>query len=261
MARAGLCLLLVLALFLPACGRSEPPAGPDIEAAREAFSRGFYLEAETGYERYLQKEPKGRLRREAWNRLLEISLHVKGDVDRSIMLLEAMYLEFGSDPASSADMLVLLGDLYEQQGNHAKAQESWEKSLEGMQGDPAKSVPVLIRLARAKRGQRDFDGAQEALERCAAMADDPELKARCLYESAQNYSFTQSYGRARTTLEELLALPGVSSENRALAIFLLVDVCEHEGRIADARKLLESIRNTYPNPLVIEARLESLGKK
>ena len=261
MARAGLRLLLLLASFLPACGRTESSAGPDVEAAREAFSQGFYLEAETGYERYLQKEPKGRQRREAWNRLLEISLNVKGDVDRSVMLLEAMYLEFGSDPAASADMLVLMGDLYEQQGNRAKAVESWEKSLTGMADDPERNVPVLIRLARAKRGQRDFDGAQEALERCAAMARDPELKARCLYESAQNFAFTQSFGRAKATLEELLTLPGVSEESRALATFLLVDVCEHEGRIADARKLLESIRKTYPNPLVIQARLDSLGKK
>ncbi len=260
MRRVLLCLLL-LALFLPACGRSEPPAEPDVEAAREAFSRGFYLEAETGYERYLQKEPKGRLRREAWNRLLEISLNVKGDVDRSIMLLEAMYLEFGSDPQGSADMLVLLGDLYEQQSNRAKAVESWEKALANLGEDQDKAVPVLIRLARAKRGQRDFDGAQEALEHCASLSRSPELKARCLYETAQNYTFTQSFGRARTSLETLLALPGVPEETRALATFLLVDICEHEDRIADARKLLESIRATYPNPLVIEARLESLGRK
>ena len=259
MRRVWVCLLLLA--LLTGCGRSEPPAGADVEGAREAFSRGFYLEAETGYERYLQKEPKGRLRREAWNRLLEISLNVKGDVDRSVMLLEAMYLEFGSDPVSSADMLVLMGDLYEQQGNRAKAVESWEKSLTGLENEPEKAVPVLIRLARAKRGQRDFDGAQEALERCANLARDPDLKARCLYEAAQNFTFTQSFGRARSTLEELLALPGISDESRALATFLLVDVCEHEGRIADARKLLESIRKIYPNPLVIQARLDSLGKR
>lgn len=252
--------LLLLALLLPACDRREQGATADIESAREAFSRGFYLEAETGYERYLQKEPQGLLRREAWNRLLEISMNVKGDVDRSVMLLEAMYLEYGTAPTVGADLLFLLGDLYEQQGNRAKAMESWDKCLK-LSTDPEKTGPVLIRLARAQRNQRDFEAAQETLERCAKEARTPELKARCLYEAAQNFAFTQSFGRARTTLEELLALSGVPDESRALAAFLLVDIYEHEGRTAEARKLLESIRDTYPNPLVIEARLKSLGKR
>ncbi|MES9997266.1 tetratricopeptide repeat protein [Desulfovibrio aminophilus] len=259
MVRASACLLL-LVLLLPGCIRREEAAPPDVEAAREALSKGFYLEAETSYERYLQKEPQGNFRREAWDRLLDISLNVKGDVDRSVMLLESMVLEFGGATGTGEDPLFLLGDLYEQQGNRAKAMETWEKCLK-LTDDPEKSVPVRIRLARAQRNQRNFEAAQETLERCSQEASTPALKARCLYESAQNDTFTQSFGRAKTSLEELLALPGVVDETRALAVFLLVDIYEQEGRLPEARNLLESIRETYPNPLVVEARLKSLGKR
>ncbi len=259
MVRASACLLL-LVLLLPGCFRREEAAPPDVEAAREALSKGFYLEAETSYERYLQKDPQGAFRHEAWDRLLDISMNVKGDVDRSVMLLESMVLEFGGASGAGAEALFLLGDLYEQQGNRAKAMEAWEKCLKLVE-DPEKSVQVRIRLARAQRNQRNFEAAQETLSRCAGEAPTPELKARCLYESAQNDTFTQSFGRAKASLEELLALQGLSEETRALAVFLLVDIYEQEDRVPEARKLLESIRTTYPNPLVVEARLKSLGKR
>lgn len=262
MARAASLVLslLVLALLLPACGRKESASTADIEAAREAFAKGFYLEAETGYERYLQKEPQGRLRQEAWTRLLEIAQNVKGDNERSVMLMEAMYLEYGTQPGVGWNLLYQMGDLYELQGNLSKAQESWEKCLP-LSTDPDKMTQVLIRLAKVRRNLRDYDQAQEFLERCTREAPTAALKARCLYESAQTYTLTQSFGRAKTALLELLKLEGVPEENRALASFLLVDVYEREGRLDEARKLLESIRNTYPNPKVIEARLQSLGKK
>nr|WP_284710694.1 tetratricopeptide repeat protein [Desulfovibrio aminophilus] len=171
-----------------------------------------------------------------------------------------MVLEFGGASGAGAEALFLLGDLYEQQGNRAKAMEAWEKCLKLVE-DPEKSVQVRIRLARAQRNQRNFEAAQETLSRCAGEAPTPELKARCLYESAQNDTFTQSFGRAKASLEELLALQGLSEETRALAVFLLVDIYEQEDRVPEARKLLESIRTTYPNPLVVEARLKSLGKR
>jgi len=76
-------LVLAVQLSLTACDRGGG-SGPaqDLAIARESYSAGYFLEAETAYERYLQSDPQGKHRLEAWTRLVEICSGVKGDPDR-----------------------------------------------------------------------------------------------------------------------------------------------------------------------------------
>ena len=259
MRRATAAILIILAaLCLFACTRGGSDGADDLEQARDAYSKGFYLEAEKGYERYLQVEPQGKDRKEAWERLSEISISIKGDLDRAVVLLEAMYLELGNDPEDAWRIMYQLGDVYAQLGNLNKAVESYEKCLVHAGQNADRTCRTQLRMAKLYRAMGNYDLVAVTLSSCADTAEDSESKAKCLYELAQSYSFISNWSQSKRALEALLALPGVSEETRSLSVFLLADIYENERDYAKTRELLDSILTTYPNPKVVETRLANL---
>ncbi|WP_419786225.1 tetratricopeptide repeat protein [Pseudodesulfovibrio sp.] len=259
MRRVMACVAVMLMLcVLGGCWGSGSPGADDLEQARDAFSKGFYLEAEKGYERYLQIEPQGTYRKEAWERLSEICISIKGDLDKAVVLLEAMYLELGTDPDEAWEIMNKLGQVYTQMGNPSKALESYEKAITHTAGNPDRMFRAQMRMAELYRATGNYDLVIATLVNCAEIAPDNDAKARCLYKLAQSYSFISSWGQCKRSIDKLLELEGVSSETKALAIFLLADYYENERDYAKTRELLESISTTYPNPKVVEARLANL---
>lgn len=249
---AGLLMLCV------SCGGQT--ADSDLAAAREQYSKGFYLQSEAGYERYLQNNPRGEFRKEAWDRLLNIAANVKGDLKKAIALLDAMSLEEPENPLEAWSILYRLGELHMQMGNISRAVESLEKSLMLASNMPEQIVKTQLKLAGIYRLQNNYDLMFEALGNCRTSATTSEEKATCLYELAQSYSLINNWNMVRKSLEELLTLEGVSEEKRAMATFLLAEAFEFSQDYEKARSLLQSIINTYPNPKVIESRLQALDK-
>lgn len=251
--------LALVVISLTACGQG---GGEDseLETVRAAYTKGFYLEARSGYERYLQLYPQGENRLEAWDRLLEIALNVSGDLNRAIGLLEAMILEYGQDQETAWTLMNRLGELHAQNNQPAEALEALERSLEFSGGEPDKTVPTRLSMARLQRNQREYGLAVDLLKICAQEAGDPELRALCLYEEAQTYSFMQSWGQAKEVLEVIVAEGEAEEKIHAQTVFLLADVYEQEFNYSKARELFESIMAIYPNPKVIEIRLQNLGK-
>ena len=108
-------------------------------------------------------------------------------------------------------------------------------------------------------------------------------KPRCLYELAQTLEYMQRCIESQSIalspeqvrsfdakknqqhIKELLlsirALDRVNSERKALAGFMLAEVYENMGEISKAVSLLKSLKETYPNPKVIDVRLAYLKKK
>lgn len=254
-----LLIMLAAAMTVVAACSSEMSRGAeDIERARDAYSKGFYLEAEKEYERYLQIEPQGEHRKEAWDRLSEIAVTIKADYDRAVVLLEAMYLELGEDTDEAWNIMFQLGNVYAELGNRAKAIESFEKCLMHAEGNSEHMYETQLRMARLYRNIGSYDLVAATLENCAETVEAPEAKAKCLYELAQSYSYISGWAQAKKALEELLEIQGLSDETNALAVFLLADIYEHERDYRKTKELLESILTTYPNPKVVESRLSSL---
>ncbi len=253
-------LLATVMLWCVSCGGQE--IDKDLKTAREQYSQGFYLQSETGYERYLQAHTQGKFRKEAWKRLLEIALDVKGDLKRAAALLEAMSLEQSGNKLETWKIMYQLGDIYLQLGKRSKAVESLEKALMLADGKPEWIVKTQLRLARIYRLQGNYDLVLEALNNCADCASSDDDKASCLYEFAQSYSLINNWTQVRKALNELLELKNIDQEKRALAIFLLAEAYEYDHDKEKAKSLLKSILKTYPNPKVVEARLRALeGKK
>ncbi len=258
---SALLILLLAAQLLSGCGQANSAEDEVLNPVRQAYAQGFYMEARQGYERYLQLFPKGEHRLEAWERLLEIALNVEGDLDGSIAHLEAMILEFGDRPDSTWPLMTQLASLHEQRGNVNKALEIWEKGMELAGGDPERMVTTQMSMARLYRIKREYGAALELLSRCEKEAPDQDTRLRCLYEEAQTYCFMQSWGQAKEVLEVIVDQGDkVPEDIHTLSVFLLADVYEQEMNLDRARELFESIMDTYPNPKVIEIRLNNLGK-
>jgi len=102
--------------------------------------------------------------------------------------------------------------------------------------------------------------AQEAMSGCMERALDPGLRAKCMYELAQTFSLLKNQVQARVWLEKIRELEDADPELRAQATFLLAEILEAEENIEEARELLKSILDTYPNPKAVEARIKYLGK-
>lgn len=256
-----LALAAVLCTLLAACSPPGSEESTDLKHVREAYMNGFYIEAREGYERYLQRYPHGEHRLEAWERLLEIALNVKGDLDRSIVLLEAMLLEYGDKSQTAWTMMFQLAELYDQRGDRTKALDTWQKCLDLSGDDVRRRVETMLRMAAEHRVLRRYEKSLNLLQKCEELAPDGPTRARCQYEEAQTYSFMQSWGQAKEVLEIIMADGVADKETQALATFLLADVYEQEGDFDRARELFESIKDSYPNPKVIQIRLRNMGKR
>jgi tetratricopeptide (TPR) repeat protein len=252
---------LVLAALLAACDRGAS-SGPevDLDIARQAYLSGYFLEAETAYERYLQSDPEGRHRLEAWTRLVEICSGVKGDSAKAVTLLEAATLEYASRPKENWPLLFRLGELYEQQGARKKALDAWGRCLDSAGGDTAKAVQAQMRMAIANRALGKVDLAVDLLGQCIRQAPDTEAKSRAMYELAQTYGMSWNWPKAREILQELLAMDKAPQDVRVMGTLLLADACEAARDLPRARELLVSLKDVYPNPEVILNRLDSLGQ-
>lgn len=254
-------LVLAVQLSLTACDRGGG-SGPalDLSIARESYSAGYFLEAETAYERYLQSDPQGKHRLEAWTRLVDICAGIKGDPDKAVSLLETATLEYGARPKENWPMLFRLGELYEQRGQRQKAIDAWGRCLDTAGGDKVKIVQAQMRMAIADRALGKSDVAVDLLAGSIALAEDPDLKARVMYELAQTYGLSWNWAKAKSILEEILAMEQVSQELKVMGTYLLAEAYEAERNLPKARELLISLKDTYPNPEVIVARLAGLGQ-
>ncbi len=252
--------MLVFLLFLSSCGGSS---GEDqsVEEARQAFASGQYLESEKLYERYLQINPKGTARWESWNRILDVTLHVRDEPRKAIALMEAIYLEYGDDEAKAWSLLTRLAGLYEGMRYWDKAVDAWQQALGLPNLSSADSAEVRLRLAGIYRHMRDYDLAQDTLALCVEEAADPEVRATCLYDLAQIQADLHITAKAEGLLLEIMAEPDLSRERKALAGFALADLYEAAQELDKAEELLKSILQDYPNPKAVEVRLRDLRRK
>ena len=255
-------LFILVFLFLGACS-SFSQDDTTLEKAEQEYARGNYFQARRLYEQYLEFEAQGKRRWEAWRRLLDIALNVRRDQRKGALLLEAMCLEYMGQPERYSALLWQLAGLYADLQEWEKAAETWQKvlALEGADGERAGEI--YWNLGKVYQFQGQYSLAQEAMSGCMEKALDPKLRARCMYELAQTFSLLKNQVQARMWLEKVRNLEDADAELKALAVFLLAEIFEAEGKTAEARQLLESILDTYPNPKAVEARLKHLkaGRK
>jgi tetratricopeptide (TPR) repeat protein len=250
--------LLLFPLLLTGCEKAAPP--DDMADARKAAGERRYGEAEKLLERYLRLNPEGEERWEAWQRLLQITLDVRGDDKAGMELLEAMYLEFGMDGDKAREVLVRLGGLLETARRWDRAADAWRKLIEvpDLPGD--ENARAHRRLARIHASRREFGIAEDVLHQCLQLKATDARRAECLYDLADVQMSMEHFARGADLARQILAMPGAEKDLKALAGFMLGDALEQQGKTAEALAAFEAVRETYPNELVVETRIRQLRK-
>ncbi|SDK47671.1 Tetratricopeptide repeat-containing protein [Maridesulfovibrio ferrireducens] len=255
-------ILIFVSLFLMVQG-CEKPADDNfkvIEKARKNFISGFYVDSEKGFERYLQDNPQGKYRLEAWNYLVKIDSEVRHDSERGASLLEAMYLEFGHKNDLAADLKGKLAEMYIRNGQYKLAVEALEKSLEFPDQSSEQLDSTRTLLAKTFRDLRNYDLAIYTYNDLADSTADPKIKAKALYEMAHTLTLIQAWERAESELNEIIQMEDVPENIHAKATFMLADIYEQKHDYKKAVELLKGIVQTYPNPQAVRYKLEYLKK-
>lgn len=258
------CLIIIFAsllLMVQGCEKPADSTSEVIEKARTNFISGFYVDSEKGFERYLQDNPQGDYRLEAWDYLVRIAAEVRHDSERGAAILEAMYLEFGHKPKLAAKMKRQLAEMYIRNNQYKIAVEALEKSLE-FTGQPQKQLDeTRVLLAETFRKLRNYDLAIYTYNDLADSTKNPTTRSRALFEMAHTLTLIQAWERAESELVKLIKMDGVPEDIHAEAAFMLADIYEHRHEYKRAAELLEKVVDTYPNPYAVRFKLDYLKKK
>jgi len=257
---------ILLTISLAGCfgDSSVSKAEEELEQARKAYVERRYLEAERLYERYLKLRDTDQHRWEVWNRLVELAANVRGDTKGAAELLETMLLEYGEQPERARDILKRIGALHQQKRQWDKAIAAWLRLIEmGQLAELAKQDMAYVhqQLGRAYFARSEYDLAIDSFQQCAEVYKDGPDRGECLYDLAQAHAVLESFSVAEQYLVEVLDIDEMVPERRSLAVLLLADIKEQQEDYNTAKKLLKSIKNTYPNPQVIHTRLRYLRDK
>ena len=257
-----LCFCLALcSAVLTACEDQTPPSADELSEARAAFSRKEFLDAESQYERYLQQHPEGAQRWEAWERLVDIALSIRGDQRLATEILEAMALEYNESPQQGKVALERLGQVYESGHRWDQALSAWKRLLAfpGVSKDEQGALQLKLAKIYQLRGQNDL--AVASLRACLDMGAAPQVNASCLYELAQVFMMNDQGEQAKIYLMELGKISAAPLEVKVLGAFALADFEEEQGNFQKSLDIFESIKSIYPNPEAVEARIRGLRQK
>ncbi len=261
MKRFIIIILTSLLLLVQGCENPSDRIPEVIEKARTNFISGYYADSEKGFERYLQDNPQGEFRLEAWNYLVKIASEVRHDSDRGAAILEAMYLEFGHRKDLAANLKRELAEMYIRSNQYKTAVEALEKSLE-FPGQPQEQLDsTRFLLAETFRKLRNYDLAIYTYNDIAEGTENIKTRAKAIYEMAHTLTLIQALERAESELEKLIEMEGVPEEIHAEAAFMLADIYEHRHEYRRAAELLETIVDTYPNPYAVRFKLDYLKKE
>jgi tetratricopeptide (TPR) repeat protein len=253
-----ICFALSLAV-LPAAGCfDEDERHDDLTDAREYMRHRDFMEAEKSFERYLRRNPDGQERLEVWNNLVDLAINVRHDRNSAIELLEAMTIEYDVNSPERRMVQERLAEEYEQTRNYVRAMELWVALEKNPGTSELKKADLYRNMARVYLRRLEFELAKESLSLCLTLNIPQSAKSECQYDLADAYMVMEITDEAIKELSSLLEQDGVDDDLRVLAIFMLADALEQQGKKLEALNLFEGIRFSYPNTSVIEARIEYL---
>lgn len=261
-------LLIVLLPCVTACSLEElaelkakvfqQAVQDDLDLAMEALKSRDIGDAEMYFERYLRKNPSGEERWEVWQELMDIALNVRQDKAVVRDYLEIMLAEYADDPVRRADIQMRLASLCNEMRLYKRAIALWEDLIADEDFPENLRAAVYRDLSRAYLRRLETVKAEQILNLCLELDVPASLKAECLFDLAETQSLTGEFKASEKSLQNLLDFNDLPEEWRVMATFMLADVLEQQDRLDEAARHYESIRESYPNPKVVEIRLNNL---
>lgn len=249
-----------LALGLALAGCERLPLADDLSEARQALREGDTATAQRYLERCLRTAVDPDLRWEAWNELLGTA-RAGSQEGWVVDSLETMLVEYGDDPQRSAAILLRLAETHEKAGHIERAEACWKRYLEQADIDPVLRAAALRRQAALNSRLRRFDAAQANWRACLALSVPQAVRAECLFDLADSAAARELWDDAELYARQVLENEEADPVLKSRAGFIVGDIQEQREKVAEALATFQSIRDTYPNPLAVDVRIDYLKKK
>lgn len=233
----------------------------DLDLAMAALKERDIADAEMYFERYLRKNPAGEERWEVWQELINIALNVRQDKAVVRDYLEIMLAEYADDPVRRNDIQMRLASLCNEMRQYGRAVALWEDLIADDDFPENLRATVYRDLSRVYLQRLETSKATQILGLCLELEVPYSLRAECLFDLAETQSLTGELKESEKTLRDLLEMKELLKEQQVMATFMLADVLEQQERLDEAAEYYESIRESYPNPKVVEIRLNNLKNR
>ena len=251
--------MLALLLSLVGCRFDNFLMVDDLEAARNAYVARNLPLTERLLERYLRAEKDPEKRWEAWNLLLQ-ALNAQGAEPRaSLECLQAMHAEYEAEEGRLDFILSQMGKYNAMLRHYAEAAIAWSAWLELGEVNNMDKVEGYRQLAAMQFGQRHFEAGEETLQQCLGLPLPDHDKIMCLLDLA-NENMARERWQEVADLCQQIEDSEPDKTVSGLAGFLRGDALEQMGKEEEALSLFEKYRDSYPNPAVMDNRIEYLRK-
>ncbi|MDR2726592.1 MAG: tetratricopeptide repeat protein [Deltaproteobacteria bacterium] len=233
----------------------------DLEEARIALHEREWDRAARYLERFLRIATDPDERWEAWNSLIDATERAGQDRRWINAHLEAMLVEFENDAERMRSVLYRMGESQEMARQYERAVLTWTQfgALPGL--SPEDRLSIYKRLAFLQMRLNRLQGAEETLHECLSLPLPDNAKGDCLYALADVSVLRDDLAGGANTAAQILDIEGIAPELHGRASFLLADIYEQQQKYAEALQLYSAIRETYPNPLAVDVRIEYLKKR
>ncbi|MDD4648537.1 MAG: tetratricopeptide repeat protein [Desulfoplanes sp.] len=252
-----LIIVCVLTMLYACLGHGTETAG--YNKAEQAFERGEYRLAEKLYQNYVQQNPSGNQRWEAWQRLVFISRDIANNHLAAQELLETMYLEFRTDPTKATAIRMQQIELYKATDDLENAITTIDNALNIQGLSNQKKWNLLFTKGTLALRVHQYGLAKTSFNKALGYAFNEQSRSRTLNAKGQALTFMHEYEQARQVLQQAFTetTPGPTWSRIG---FALAEIAEHQGRYKDGVQLLNTIRKHYPNPKALDIRLQALKK-
>lgn len=228
--------------------------------AKAAYTERNLPLAERILERFLRENHNSAERWKAWELLLQAINGDRVHPRASLDCLDAMLVEYEDEPDKMAEILPQIGRYNRQLRHFSEAAEAWNTYLELPDITDSQRLNGYRQLANIQFALRHYEAAEDTLQQCLALPVEDREKIACMLDLAEGHALRDHWEEAADLCQQILESEPEESI-LGIASFLRADALEQLGRNDEALILFEQARKTYPNPLVIENRIEKLKKK
>lgn len=254
------CLPLFIFVFCLCACNLEDLNEDDLEAANKAYAERNLPLTERLLERYLREEKDEDKRWEAWTLLLKTVNANNQEARVSLEFLRAMLDEYENDQPRLPFILSQMGKFNELLRHYDQAADAWSAFVDLGDLEDAERVEGYRKLAAMQFGQRHFEAGEDTLQQCLALPLPDHDKITCMLDLADANIARERWQEAADLCQQIFDSdpdPAIFG----LAGYLRGDALERMGRKKEALEQFEAVRDSYPNPAVIDNRARHLQKQ
>lgn len=254
---AAACLAILFCLG--GCRLDSALLTDDLAAAQEAYVARNMPLAERLLERYLRGEENSEKRWQAWQLLLQAINAESQEPRASLECLQAMLAEYENDDARLEFIFSQMGKYNAMLHHYADAALAWSAWLELENLDAAAKMEGYRQLAAMQFGHRHFQAGEESLQQCLALPLPDKDKVMCLLDLAHENMARERWVEVADLCQQIED-SGPDEKVLGVAGYLRGDALEQMGKGDEALAQFEKYRKSYPNPAVMDNRIEYLRK-